>query len=145
MANKKGLLEMLKAAVEAAGEASEPKTKKIKIGRVDQAMIERVREIDERHDRQHDELKEQAEAFVDQVHNEAEAKIKAYVEQLEKDHRPDCRKAKQEMAAAWDDIHDLLGLPESERATNYNLNAITGDITKEVPVEQDQSKEKVFH
>lgn len=146
MTKKKGLFEMLTAAMEAANQAAAPQTKKIKVGRVSRAMVERVRAIDERHDKQHDELSEKIDAYKDKIATEAAAKMKAFIDQVEAEHKPDCRKAREDMAAAWDEIHDELGLPESERAINYQLNAITGDITKEVPLQETEPEsEKIFH
>lgn len=138
--------EMLKGILEAAAEAQAPKMKIVKVGRVSRSMVDRVREIDERHDQQHEELNDKIEAYKDKIATEAAAKMKAFVDQAEREHRPDCRKAREEMAAAWEEIHNELGLPESERATDYKLNAITGDVTKEVPIQETEPEsETVLH
>lgn len=114
--------------------------KKIRVGRVSMDMIDRVRTINEQHDRQHEEMNDKIEAYKDKVATEAAAKMKAFIDKEQAAHAPDCLQARREMAAAWDEIHDELGLPESERALNYQLNAVTGDITKEVPADPEETE-----
>lgn len=97
--------------------------KKIFVGKVSKEMVDLVKELDARHQAEHERIKKIIEERLDAV-IEACKKEFQHVEDALKD----------EHDVIWQRIHDEIGTPENERfEQNFTLHKSNGVVSKVVP------------
>jgi phage-related protein len=104
--------------------------------RVGRAPMELVKEL------------EQIEEERRKAHEELERKVKEIAWKLKEQHEPIFKELDKRRAETWEKIYDSVGIPEKDREHEYNVDRLTGvvsRVTRKLPQNVEQSLEKALN
>jgi hypothetical protein len=102
--------------------------KEVVVGTVDLSLVAKWDKIQVEHDKAHEEIKTQIDAFI---------------EKLKAEHKPLCKVYKRRELDVMKEILIAAGIPESEHEREYSVNKLTGEVAR-IDMEIDPRLKEAF-
>lgn len=99
-----------------------------RVGRAPMELVKELEEVKEAHRKAHEEIERQ---------------IKEFAQRLNEKHAPICAMYAKREAEIWEKIYDAVGVPENEREHEYNIDRLTGVVSRVVKKLPEQLEQKL--